>query len=172
MKNHFIAVAVIAIILTSISCSEKQPDQAKQLQQQINDLKEKMYVPGLGEFMNTIQLHHAKLWFEGLDQNWPLAKYETDEMKETFQDIQKYVTDRPEAKFVPMINPGIDSVKNAIAAKDLSRFKAAYVTLTNACNNCHYATNHAYNVITIPHTLPVTDQQLGEGKNQEIGKSY
>lgn len=110
--------------------------------------------------MNTIQLHHAKLWFAGNDQNWALAQYEMDEMKETFDDLEKYVTDRPEVKEIPMIRPALDSMEQALGSKDLEKFKSAYVLLTNTCNNCHKATNHAFNVITIPSAPPVTDQQF------------
>jgi hypothetical protein len=40
------------------------------------------YEPGLGEFMTATQLRHAKLWFAGKQNNWDLAAYEIDEIKE------------------------------------------------------------------------------------------
>src|SRR5690606_30885844 len=128
------------------------------LQDRIDSLEQDAYVPGFGEFMNTIQLHHAKLWFAGNNENWALAKYEIDEMKETFDDLEKYVTDRPEVKQIPMISPALDSMEQAIASQKQGRFQSAYLLLTNTCNNCHRATDHAFNVITMPSAPPVTDQ--------------
>ena len=47
------------------------------------------YAPGLGEFMTATQLRHAKLWFAGKMNNWDLAAYEIDEIKEGLEDAQK-----------------------------------------------------------------------------------
>src|SRR5438876_51182 len=44
--------------------------------------------PGLGEYMSTIQLHVAKLWFAGQSSNWKLAKYELDELGETIEGAE------------------------------------------------------------------------------------
>ncbi len=43
------------------------------------------YAPGLGEIMGGIQTHHAKLWYAGINDNWKLAQYEIDELKERFE---------------------------------------------------------------------------------------
>src|SRR5262249_54985004 len=42
-------------------------------------------IPGLGEYMTTIQLHAGKLWFAAKASNWDLAQYELDELKETME---------------------------------------------------------------------------------------
>ncbi|HET9888614.1 MAG TPA: hypothetical protein VFR10_13990, partial [bacterium] len=47
-------------------------------------------VPGLGEIMLTNQAHHAKLWFAGEAENWPLASYELDELEEGFEMVVEY----------------------------------------------------------------------------------
>ena len=39
------------------------------------------YVPGLGDLMESLQVQHGKLWFEGSTQNWPLAAYAIDSIK-------------------------------------------------------------------------------------------
>jgi len=43
---------------------------------------------GLGEFMTTMQLHIGKLWFAGKADNWDLARYELDELRETMEAAQ------------------------------------------------------------------------------------
>ena len=119
------------------------------------------YRPGLGEFMSSIQLHHEKLWFAGQAQNWMLADFEIDEISESLNDIKTYINDRPEVNSLPMILPAVDSVNNAIVRKDPAQFREAYILLTNTCNNCHQATHHGFNVIKIPTTPPVSDQEFG-----------
>lgn len=47
------------------------------------------YEPGLGEFMTATQLRHAKLWFAGKENNWDLAAYEIDEIKEGLEDAAR-----------------------------------------------------------------------------------
>lgn len=126
------------------------------LQKQLNE----SYKPGLGEFMSGIQMHHAKLWFAGINQNWPLADFEVNEIKESLEDIQKFCSDRPEVKSIGMIEPPIDSLNESIHKKDLTMFKARFTSLTQTCNSCHHATDHAFNVVTIPTAPPVMNQDF------------
>src|SRR5436305_14809348 len=67
-----------------------------------------VYKPGLGEFMSSIQVHHAKLWFAGINQNWKLADVEMHEIGETLDDIRQFNTDRPEPKSLAMIDGPYD----------------------------------------------------------------
>jgi hypothetical protein len=97
------------------------------LQKEINDA----YKPGLGEFMSSIQVHHAKLYFAGQNNNWKLADFEIHEIMEAVEDIQHYATDRPEVKELPMLLPAIDSVNSAITKQDKNLFNKNFVTLTN-----------------------------------------
>jgi hypothetical protein len=59
-----------------------------------------------------------------------------------------------------MIQPAIDSINNAIAQKSSTLFKNNFVLLTNTCNNCHRATNHAFNVVKIPDAPPFSNQDF------------
>jgi hypothetical protein len=121
---------------------------------------ENTYKPGLGEFMSGIQVHHAKLWFAGQERNWKLAGFEIGEIKETLEDIKQYNTDRPELKSLPMIEPALDSITNAIQQKNPELFRSSFVLLTNTCNNCHRATKHEFNVIKIPDNPPFSNQDF------------
>jgi hypothetical protein len=122
------------------------------------------YRPGLGEFMLGIQLHHAKLWFAGQNQNWPLADFEVHEIQESLDDIREFCTNRPEIKSIGMISPAIDSINNAVQQKNPELFRNSFLLLTNTCNNCHKATEHAFNVVTVPTSLPVTNQEFKPDK--------
>src|SRR5690348_11640756 len=93
--------------LILLSCSQ-QTNSTKELQVRIDSLEKKLsnsYKPGLGEFMSGIQVHHAKLWFAGQNQNWELADFELHEIMEALDDIKNFNTDRPEIKSLTMIYP-------------------------------------------------------------------
>lgn len=156
------------VLLTWTACQRSQTNTAR-LQTQIDSLKQAVsqaYIPGFGEFMSDIQVHHEKLWFAGKARNWKLANFEIHEIMESLDDIQKYETDRPERKELPMIYAPLDSVNVAIQEQNFSRFKASFYQLTNTCNACHRATQHGFNVIKIPDTPPFTDQVFSAKKNK------
>ncbi|MEO6611770.1 MAG: hypothetical protein ABIT05_02515 [Chitinophagaceae bacterium] len=141
----------------------QQSGETKKLQARIDSLEKELsssYKPGLGEFMSAIQVHHAKLWFAGLNQNWPLADFEIHEIEESLEDIQKFCRDRPEIRSVQMIRPVIDSITNSIVKKDPALFKSSFTLLTATCNNCHQATAHGFNIVTIPSAIPVVNQDF------------
>lgn len=151
---------ILVVVCLLFSCGQAGPDNAA-LQMQVDSLQRRLsnsYIPGLGEFMSGIQVHHAKLWFAASAQNWKLANFEIEEIRESLDDIQRFCTDRPEITLIPMILPPMDSVSNAVVRQDLPRFKAAFTLLTNTCNNCHRATKHEFNVIQIPTTPPFSNQ--------------
>lgn len=134
------------------------------MQAQIDSLQEKLsknYKPGLGEFMLSIQVHHAKLWFAGQAENWDLANFESKEIRESLDDIQSYCSDRPEVASIPMLQSPLDSIDNAINRKSISKFNSGFIFLTNTCNSCHEVTKHAFNVIQIPTSPPFTNQVFG-----------
>jgi hypothetical protein len=110
--------------------------------------------------MSSIQVHHEKLWFSGQYQNWELAEFESNEIKEALDGIRSYCTDRPEAQSLNLIDPAMDSIDNAIKQKNSTAFKNSFTLLTATCNNCHQTTNHAFNVIKIPETPPFSNQEF------------
>lgn len=155
-KNYFLFI-VIAVIS---SCQTPSNNEAV-LQQRIDSLQKKLddtYKPGFGEFMSSIQVHHAKLWFAGQNNNWALADFEIHEIMEAVENIQKYQTERKESKKIIMLNPALDSVNAAIEKHDAVKFKNSYVVLTNTCNNCHHAVQFEFNVVTIPDKPPFSNQ--------------
>jgi hypothetical protein len=140
-----------------------QQDHQAQLQTEIDSLQQKLddsYKPGFGEFMSGIQMHHAKLWFAGTNNNWPLAEFEMKEIREALDDVRKYNTDRPETSNLGLIDPAMDSLDHAIQAHNPTYFRNSFQLLTNSCNECHRETNHAFNVITLPLSSPVSNQRF------------
>jgi len=142
------------------ACSPKA-DRLTAMEQQIDSLNKRIdstYSPGLGEFMVSIQLHHAKLWFAGKNGNWDLANFEVGEIQEDLDNILRYNTDRPEIKELPMIYSPLDSIRKSIAHQDTVSFNRGFIFLTHTCNSCHLATKHGFNQIKIPVSPPVTNQ--------------
>jgi len=158
--DKFLTLLPVLCILTA--CNQ-QSSQASQTQSKIDSLQKqlaKAYKPGLGEFMTGIQLHHAKLWFAGQNQNWPLADFEIHQIQEALDDIDEFCKDRPEVKSIGIIRPAIDSVTNSIRQRSLPSFQNSFSVLTNTCNNCHKATDHGFNVVIIPSSPPVSNQDF------------
>ena len=157
MRSILISLFVVSLL----ACHQETHDGGQNLQHQMDSLRNKInhaYSPGVGEFMSSIQMHHAKLWFAGKNENWELANFEMEEIQESLDDIQQYCADSPSIKPLPMIFPPLDSLRLAISEKNIGKFKSGFNLLTNTCNNCHKATNHAFNVIRIPDIPPVTNQ--------------
>lgn len=118
------------------------------------------YRPGFGEFMSGIQSHHAKLWFAGLNSNWKLADFEVHEIIESLDGIEQYQKDRKETRLIPMIRPPLDSIAQAIDHSDTTQFRKDFLILTETCNKCHQTVDFGFNVVTIPKSLPVTNQDF------------
>jgi len=164
MRKIFILVFTIGFI----ACNQQSQDGHQDLQNQIDSLRNKIahaYSPGVGEFMSSIQMHHAKLWFAGKNENWDLANFEIEEILESLDDIRQYCADSPSIKPLPMIFAPLDSVKRAISEKNIGMFKTSFNLLTNTCNSCHQASNHAFNMIRIPVAPPVTNQVFEKSNN-------
>jgi hypothetical protein len=57
-----------------------------------------------------------------------------------------------------MIEQPLQNVSHAIEQKNITEFKNSYSILTSTCNSCHQATQHEFNVISIPTTPPFSNQ--------------
>ena len=159
MKN----ILLLGIICTLFGCQSKVNDDSKELQNQIDSLKIELsetYKPGFGEFMSNIQMHHSKLWFAGENENWKLADFEINEIKENLEAIQKYKSDRPESKLIPTIIPALDSLSEAIKKKNLEEFKTRFNYLTNICVKCHKETKHEFIQIQFPDRQIFSNQKF------------
>ena len=154
-------IFIISIVFVFASCSHTSTKKNEAIfnKDSLNILMEK-YAPGLGEIMGGIQTHHAKLWYAGINNNWKLAQYEIDELKERFEQARDIETGRPEVKMIPTMYPAIDSIKDAIGRKNLNQFKSGFQLLTASCNSCHSANNFEFNIIAIPTAPPVSNQDF------------
>jgi|SRR3972149_2661142 len=164
--NFGLGAFIIFSILVFSSCNGGKTEK---LQFEVDSLKtviNNSYKPGLGEFMLTVQTHHAKLWFAGINENWLLADFEIGEIKETLDNAVKYLPERKETMDIPMIFPVLDSLQVSVNKKDLKMFSGNYKILTQTCNECHKAIHFEFNVIKTPTSEPVSDQEFkAKGQN-------
>lgn len=163
---------VFGLLLVFSSCQNSSKNYQK-LETEIDSLQtqlNKSYKPGFGEFMSNIQMHHMKLWFAGKNENWPLAGFEINEIRENFEDITQYCKDRPETKLVGMIDQPLKNVNSAIRQKNLPQFKQNFKVLTNTCVSCHKATNHEFIHIQIPDEN-IFRNQLFKLNNENVTKN-
>jgi hypothetical protein len=144
-------IALIASVLFAAAQPAKEP-----------------YAPGLGEFMTATQLRHAKLWFAGKQNNWDLAAYEIDEIKEGLEDVQKQFPTHdgiPVADMIKtIISPAIEELEKAVGAKSSAKFTVAFDKLTSACNACHAGANKPFIRIQRPIVPPLSNQDFAPGK--------
>lgn len=156
-------IPLILLAFGLFSCKQKTADNTKMLQNRIDSLEVKLantYKPGFGDFMGSIQAHHAKLWFAGQNENWELADFEVHELMEAIEDIQEYHAGREETKLIGMIEPGIESIDKAIEQKDPALFESGYNMLTISCNQCHQALDYDYIRIKTPDSSPFSNQDF------------
>jgi hypothetical protein len=124
----------------------------------------KTYIPDLGDFMRTIQIHHEKLWLSARAKNWPLVGYQLSEMKETFSDVADLVPNYksvPVGQMIEAITVGpIANLEKAVEDKDSKTFAAAFDELTAACNKCHTAASRGFIRIRRPSSSTFSNQDF------------
>ena len=101
--------------------------------------------------MGSLQVQHGKLWFAGSAQNWPLAAYAVDAIKEGIADM---IVLRPRYKRESIVEmlalftaKPLQDLQEAVEAKDSALFTQAYDSLAGGCNTCH--NNYDYGFIAI-----------------------
>ena len=116
-----------------------------------------VFTPQVSDFMSETQLSHFKLWFSGSLANWPLARYEIDQMKTSFQLAAEFGA-KAYPNFSDLLKsdaePAFAALDAAIAGKNEAAFITGFERLTKSCNACHTATGLGFIVIQTPTTLP------------------
>jgi hypothetical protein len=159
LRRSTLLLFVVALTCAALGCGSKQPPGEGGTTSAIPP-----YTPGLGELMTLQQMRHTKLWLAGEAQNWQLAAYELDELKEGFDDVVRFHPTHKDSPVAPkdaiprmMIGP-LDDLGKAVEQRDSSAFGAAFDALTAGCNNCHEATNFSFNRVRRPDGNPFPNQ--------------
>jgi hypothetical protein len=122
----------------------------------------KQLMPGLGEYMTTIQLHAGKLWFAAKALNWELAQYEVDELKETMEAAKALNAEKNGVKISGVLDAVLQTQVAQLAAsikrKSPAEFQQSYDETLSACNGCHTEAGFKFIHIVRPTAPPVTNQ--------------
>ena len=117
------------------------------------------YVPRLGEIMSVVQSQHIKLWLAGKALNWELATYELRQLKAGLLQAAVMYEGIPTTNVTTMTKP-VQSIADAIEAKDIKRFAKAVGELTDGCNACHQSMGRGFIVMRMPTAQSFGDQSF------------
>ncbi|MFI5033321.1 MAG: cytochrome family protein [Reyranellales bacterium] len=123
------------------------------------------YRPGLGDLMTmTVQPRHLKVGLAGQEKNWAYAAYELHELEESFERVGRTWPKWRQVEIAETIKATIeapmDTVSQAIKAKDSAKFTESYGQLTATCNACHQSANVGLVVIQAPKSSPFANQDF------------
>jgi hypothetical protein len=135
-------------------------DSLKRVEAELATAKESM--PGLGDYMTTIQLHVGKLWFAAKASNWELAEYELDELKETMEAAKGLNAEKNGVKISGVLDSVLQTqvaqLAESIERKSPAEFQQSYDETLSACNGCHTEAGYKFIHIVRPTAPPVTNQ--------------
>lgn len=163
MKNNFIISVMYSFILAGVliynGCTLVQEEHSSGhiTTTEINEEFE------LADVMFKLQRHFNKLWFSGMNSNWPLASFYVHELEEALEELEDArVMEEGQniselAKM--MTHHIIEDIEHSLANKNREEFKNSYHTMINACNACHVITKHEFVVIKTPEK-PAFDNQV------------
>ena len=163
MKANPVASAVLVFgftaVLACIAAAQTPDDRAEiaALKKEVGELKKNAYHPELGEQMLGLQIRHARLWFAGEAQNWTLAAFELQEIKEAFDAVveqnPEHAIFQPErlADILPaMTKAPVMALRDAIDHGSKAQFEAAFDGLSAVCTSCHHIAGNDFLVIQRP----------------------
>ena len=139
--------AVLAVSLIGASAPVLADDQKPASAQE-------RYLPRLNDMMVAAQLRHFKLWYAGVEKNWPLANYELAQIRTSIEDAKILYPDN-DASNMSTLTPVADELDSAIKAKDSIEFSRGFTKLTAACNSCHEVAGVGFIKIREPRLSPL-----------------
>jgi hypothetical protein len=152
-SNRWLVAALCVIIAFPVGLSQK----AAAEEQDANR-------PLLADLMALTQLRQFKLWYAQRVDNWTLANYELDQFVKTVDRMAKLyptASSIAQANFIhEKADPALAEIRKSIQDRNSSRFEAAFVQITDACNQCHQATNVGFIVVQTPTKSPFANQDF------------
>ena len=126
----------------------------------------KPWQPGLGEFMQGIQHHHAALYYAGQAANWELASFELKEIEEGFEDARTYTPEHEGVNVKELLEtlapPATKGLHTSIEKADKRLFGESFLVLTTACNACHASAKVPFIDIVEPTAVPTVNQRYAK----------
>ncbi len=139
-------IGILAVSVLNFGCVKNEPAETQET-----------VLPLINQ-MSFMQYFGTKLYFAGIEENWELADFYSHELEETAEDVVdanfEYHGYDISQLLEAMLYPAIESLEEAIDAKDLDLFKNNYQTLLNSCNACHAATGYPFLKMKTPEHNP------------------
>ena len=106
--------------------------------------------PRFGDRMEGIGRRLERLGRAGMAGRWELARYEVEELTETFEDVER--TPLPEdlaeldvREFIePMVGSALPALDSALVRQDPGAFRLAFAGVAARCNDCHRAAGRRF----------------------------
>ncbi len=121
-------------------------------------------VLAVADVMGQTQLRHFKLWFAGALGNWPLARYELEQIKRNFEEMRGVGSVVAGKGFAQLLDkdsvPPLGDIEKAITDKNRTRFIAGFEKLTAACNACHVEAKVGFIKMQTPTASPFSNQSF------------
>jgi hypothetical protein len=121
------------------------------------DVSVEHYVPRLADIMAALQVRHLKLYFAGRAHNWELADFELRQLSAGLAEAAVLYSGIPVTNVTTLAAP-VQSLSDAVKAKDEHELLGAIGKLTNGCNACHQSMDRKFIVIGLPTGQPFTNQ--------------
>jgi hypothetical protein len=104
--------------------------------------------PGLAALMHTLQTHAHKLQLSVAARNGELAYFYLHELEETAEqistEIEEYDGYPIGALTREMLLPAVESLEEAVKARDWETSDARFAKLLKSCNACHLVAGHGF----------------------------
>lgn len=108
----------------------------------------------LSTFMTAYERFLTKLHAAGMNENWELAAFYLEELKETAEELEKSQVVEEGIPISAMIRPNLieplAELEKVLPAKDKAAFEAQLRALVQRCNGCHAAAGKPYLRFTLP----------------------
>jgi len=154
-----IALAAASAAIAAMAAAQTPPTRGGPASSALN------YVPGVGDLMDLlVQPRHAKLGLALKAGNWELAAYAHKELAQAFRTVatvQPKFRNLTVAEMIEsMTGEAMRGLDDAIRARDQKRAATAFADLTDGCNSCHTALDHAFVVIKVPQASSFPNQEF------------
>lgn len=164
MKHHGLSlVSILGTLAIALGAAAQQSSTPSDedlgaLRAEVERLKS--IAPGQSLAMTQVAYNFNNLWFAAHAGNWPLAQFYFGDARGRLRWALRITPVRKVASGDLELQPFLDSLEKtqltalgeAIAAKDVPRFEAAYRATLEGCYACHSASEKPYLRLQVPTT--------------------
>lgn len=149
--RFFSIIAIFACSFVLIYCSSDQSTSENNAANQ-SAVGDNADTPELADAMGSLQRYTHKYALAVEAENQELARFYFHEVRATIDEIKDEIPGYEGydiRRFTTMfLDPTIEPVEEALKTRDWEDIREKTITMVNACNSCHRATNHGFIQVT------------------------